>query len=245
MKYKFGLLGLLVIIGFTAGMQKASSVNKSSHYFFDKESWQKVVPENFKRDKNPAFEYVKDNPNLPRVLLIGDSISIQYTKAVRELLKDKANVYRVTANASNTTFTLKNIDTWLGDVKWDVIHFNLGLHDLLIGPDVNTYGRNMQKLIDKMKATGATLIWATTTPIPQGVTYRKPGQEIPYNAKAMEVINKNGIHVDDLSFTLQRQKVVQKPADVHLTPFGGEILGGEVACHILMVLQERTENSTK
>ena len=175
-------------------------------------------------------------------MLIGDSISIQYTKAVRELLKDKANVYRVPANASNTTFTLKNIDTWLGDVKWDVIHFNWGLHDLLIGPDVNTYGENMQKLIDKMKATGATLIWATTTPIPQGVTYRKPGQEILYNAKAMEVINKNGIHVDDLySFTLQRQKVAQKPADVHLTPFGVEILGGEVACHILMELQERQE----
>ena len=51
MKYKFGLLGLLVIIGFTAGVQKVSSANKPSHYFFDKESWQKAVPEEFKKIK--------------------------------------------------------------------------------------------------------------------------------------------------------------------------------------------------
>lgn len=32
---------------------------------------------------DPAFDPVKDDPNLPRVLLIGDSISIGYTVPVR------------------------------------------------------------------------------------------------------------------------------------------------------------------
>ena len=41
---------------------------------------------------NPAFRETQDVPGLPRILLIGDSISIGYTEPVREALKDKANV---------------------------------------------------------------------------------------------------------------------------------------------------------
>jgi acyl-CoA thioesterase-1 len=215
---------------------------KSSHYIFNQQDWGKMVtPDSLK--KISAFEYVKDNPDLPRVLLIGDSISIQYTTTVRELLKDKANVYRIPTNGSNTTFTLENIDKWLGDVRWDVIHFNWGLHDLLKGPAVEAYGENLQKLIDKMKATGATLIWASTTPVPSGCPHRKlPMAELSYNGKAMEIVGKNRIRINDLhSFCLPRLKVVQRPNDVHLTSFGAKIMGGEVACHILIVLQERTE----
>jgi hypothetical protein len=66
---------------------------------------------------------------LPRVLLIGDSISMGYTLDVRELLKGKANVHRIPTNGGPTTNGLKNIKAWLGDSKWDVIHFNWGLHD--------------------------------------------------------------------------------------------------------------------
>ena len=35
-----------------------------------------------------------DDPTLPRVLIIGDSISIGYTPRVRRLLEGKANVHR-------------------------------------------------------------------------------------------------------------------------------------------------------
>ena len=79
---------------------------------------------------NPAMEKIQDNPRLPRVLLIGDSISIGYTLPVRELLKGKANVHRIPANGGPTINGLKNLDSWLGNSKWDVIHFNWGLHDL-------------------------------------------------------------------------------------------------------------------
>src|SRR5512137_1049512 len=84
---------------------------------------------------NPAFAKVEDVPGLPRVLLIGDSISIGYTVAVRDLLKAKANVHRIPVNGASTLNGLKNLDTWLGTSKWDVIHFNWGLHDLkYLGP---------------------------------------------------------------------------------------------------------------
>ena len=88
-----------------------------------------------RRAPNPAMAPVEDVAGLPRVLLIGDSISIGYTVPVRELLKGKANVHRPLTNCGPTTNGLAGIDKWLGDGKWDVIHFNWGLHDLkYLGP---------------------------------------------------------------------------------------------------------------
>src|SRR5688572_24526778 len=79
---------------------------------------------------HPAMVPIKDDPKLPRVLLIGDSISIGYTVPARKELEGKANVHRIPTNGGPTTNGLKNIDAWLGKGKWDVIHFNWGLHDL-------------------------------------------------------------------------------------------------------------------
>src|SRR5262245_27701093 len=73
---------------------------------------------------------IEDKPGLPRVLLIGDSISIGYTLPARKALDGKANVHRISANAGTSAKTLKNLDKWLGNGKWDVIHINVGLHDI-------------------------------------------------------------------------------------------------------------------
>src|SRR5262245_41201760 len=80
---------------------------------------------------NPAYAQIEDVAGLPRVLLIGDSISIGYTLDVREELKGKANVHRPATNCGPTTSGVRGIDQWLkvgaGSGKWDVIHFNFGL----------------------------------------------------------------------------------------------------------------------
>jgi len=81
---------------------------------------------------NPAMRPIEDIPALPRVLLIGDSISIGYTVPVRELLKGAANVHRIPENGGPTTRGLERLDAWLGTNHWDVIHFNWGLHDLKV-----------------------------------------------------------------------------------------------------------------
>src|SRR5881396_740319 len=80
--------------------------------------------------QSPAFAPVIDQPGLARVLLIGDSISIGYTATVRKELAGKANVHRIPENGADTANGLKKIDAWLGNSRWDVIHFNWGLHDL-------------------------------------------------------------------------------------------------------------------
>jgi len=62
--------------------------------------------------ENNAMAPVADVPGLPRVLLIGDSISIGYTLQVRELLQRKANVHRPPVNCQTTKVGLASSGTW-------------------------------------------------------------------------------------------------------------------------------------
>ena len=80
--------------------------------------------------RRPEFEPISDNRSLPRVLVIGDSISIGYTLPLREALQGVANVHRPPENCQHTWRGLEAIDDWLGAGNWDLIHFNWGLHDL-------------------------------------------------------------------------------------------------------------------
>ena len=72
-----------------------------------------------------AQKHAKADPNLPNVLIIGDSISIGYTGAVSSKLAGKANVIHNPSNAEGTKLGLEKLKEWLGDTKWDVIHFKL------------------------------------------------------------------------------------------------------------------------
>jgi lysophospholipase L1-like esterase len=192
-----------------------------------------------------ALAPVSDAAGLPRVLLIGDSISIGYTLQVREKLQGKANVHRIPMNGGATEVGLAKIDDWLGEGKWDVIHFNFGLHDAKYASATeqrasrDEYVANLQKLIDRMRATGAKLIFATTTPIPEKLEYGKAEgtrmfDGIPErNVLAVDLMNKNGVAVNDLySLVLPVRETACRPGDVHFTPEGYELLAGAVAASV-------------
>lgn len=191
--------------------------------------------------KDPAFEPVTDDPKLPRILLIGDSISIGYTAPVRNLLKGKANVHRIPANGGPTPNGLAHLKKWLDDGKWDVIHFNWGLHDLKIMSDgerqvpPEAYEKNLRELARRLQATGAKLIWASTTPVPQGkLNPPRANADVPaYNGIAKKIMEKNQIPVDDLySLTLPQLSKIQRPENVHFTSEGSEVLAKQVAASI-------------
>ena len=193
---------------------------------------------------------------LPDVLLLGDSISIGYTLEVRRLLRGRANVFRPMQangkrpdNCGDTTIGLKNLDRWLGDRRWRVIHFNWGLWDLCyrnpasksqgnrdkVNGKLSTtpadYERQLDQLVTRLKATGATLIWASTTRVPEGEPGRFPGDDAKYNAIAARVMARHGVAVNDLhalssSFA---PDLFVKPGDVHFTPKGSQRLAAQVA----------------
>ena len=198
---------------------------------------------------------IEDVAGLPRVLLIGDSISIGYTLPVRALMKGKANVHRPQVNCGPTTTGLKSIDQWLGDKKWDVIHFNWGLHDLkYMGPSNGNladpkapgshqqvppaeYEKNLRALVERLKKTGAKLIWCSTTPVPEGSAGRVLDDAVKYNAIAAKVMDDNQIPTDDLyTFAKARLKEIQLPANVHFSPEGSAALAQQVVDSISATL---------
>ena len=110
-----------------------------------------------------------------RVLIIGDSISIGYFEPAKQLLAGRAEVYHNAGNAGHTRNGLAQLDTWLGDTPWDVIHFNHGLHDLkyvdakgtLVPPDqgtqvmsVDEYARNLEQIVNAVLLASAPQDWA-------------------------------------------------------------------------------------
>lgn len=193
---------------------------------------------------NPAFAPIIDDPKLPRVLLIGDSISIGYTLPTRKLLAGKANVHRIPENGGPTSNGRKKLKTWLGDGKWDVIHFNWGLHDLKRGGDKfqvppEQYERNLRELVKTLKGTGAKLIWASTTPVPEAKVNppRRDADVVAYNALAKKIMQENDVAIDDLyAFAQPRLKELQLPANVHFTAKGSQALAERVAASIAKAL---------
>lgn len=198
----------------------------------------------------PVFPDSKDNPKLPRVLIMGDSISMYYTPEVRQLLSGKANVYRIPDNGKSTLYALKNIEYWLGDGHWAVIYFNFGLHDIAIVPTgthqvpINTYDRNLRQLVKRLQATGAKLIWASTTPVPEGSRNRREEDVRAYNEVAKRIMEENHIPIDDLhAFVASRAGKAagwdwQLPSNVHFRPKGCVELGTEVAKNIVVALSK-------
>lgn len=201
----------------------------------------------------PGLAFFNSTEEQPKVLLIGDSISIGYLPFVQELMEGKALVDRIPLNANGkpencqgTTNGMANIDRWLGDTKWDVIHFNFGLHDIKhVNPDtgknsndpndpqqasLKQYRKNLKEIVRKFKASGAKLIFASTTPYPEGTKpYRAAGDVAKYNRVARKIMKKNKIAINDLhAFVLPRMEALQRPVNVHFTADGSKQLAEQV-----------------
>lgn len=194
---------------------------------------------------SPAMEPVQDVAGLPRVLLIGDSISIGYTLPVRKALEGKANVHRIPTNGGPTKNGTANLAKWLGTSKWDVIHFNFGLHDLRHMEDGKRqvepadYEANLRTIVAALKKTGAKVVFATTTPVPEGklTPPRTFGDVAVYNGIARKVMEENGVAVNDLNAAITPTlKQHQNPNDVHFNAAGSESLGQTVAKAVLGAL---------
>ena len=198
-------------------------------------------------------EYTEPEP--ANVLIIGDSISIGYFKPVREMLSGRAIAQHNAGNAAHTGYGLAKLDEWLGDTKWDVIHFNHGLHDLKYVDEngknatveagkqqipIDQYEKNLDELVIRLKKTGAKLIFANTTPVPDGTGIRVKGDAKIYNLAAERVMKKHDIPVNDLySFSMARLEEIQRPANVHFTPEGSRLLAEQVTKCIIKALDEQ------
>ena len=168
-----------------------------------------------------------DGPNLPLVLLIGDSITVRYAAEVGTALKGKAYVSLLgTSKAVGDPALLDEIKLVLRQNVYSVIHFNYGLHG-----DVKGYREGFPEVIATIKryAPSAKLIWATTTPCMQkdGGPDKRVQEK---NVIAAEHIAKAGIAVDDLySLIANHPAPLWDGGHVHYTAEGTAIQSKQVA----------------
>jgi len=206
---------------------------------------------------------VTANAPLPKVLIIGDSISNGFTPHVAKILEGKAAITHNPGNAQHTGTGLIKLTAWLGDKDWTVIHFNWGLHDLCyrspgskkkarrdkINGTVTTtlkqYEKNLDQLVSRLKKTGAFLIWANTTVVPDGEGGRVLGDDERYNEAAARVMKKHGITINDIhGLTKEFPPTLFKgPGNVHYTQEGYKKIAQQVAEAIKLALSPTLEKA--
>lgn len=140
---------------------------------------------------------------LPRVLLIGDSITGGYGPKVADALKGKASVARLTTSKSiGDPALLAEVALVLGQCRFETVHFNNGLHGW--GYSEEEYQQHFPALVATIRqhAPQAKLIWATITPMRQAgkldVIAEGTKRVQARNKLAEEIVAREKIAVDDL-----------------------------------------------
>ncbi|HVK09260.1 MAG TPA: SGNH/GDSL hydrolase family protein [Gemmataceae bacterium] len=174
---------------------------------------------------------VKD---LPRVLLIGDSITRGYYGGVEERLKGKAVVARLTTSKSlGDPAFLDEVRLVLGQAAFDVVHFNNGLHGW--GYTEERYAAALPELLATLRkgAPGAKLIWATTTPVREpnklDTVSTRTDRVKARNKLAADMMAKEKIPTNDLFALVTDKPDLYGKDGTHFNPRGTEVQAEQVA----------------
>lgn len=194
----------------------------------------------------PAPLLAQEKTELPRVVLLGDSIRIGYAPLVAKKLEGVAVVVHPgTENCADTPTTLKGLDRWLADVKPAVVHFNCGLHDLKLDKKTKVhqvpqeqYAANLKVIVERLRKATPNVVFADTTPIlddrhaARKAAFDRLDKDVAaYNETAAAVMRELGVPVNDLNRILRdggADTLLGKDG-THYTPAGYERLADAVA----------------
>lgn len=167
-------------------------------------------------------------PSKPKVLIIGDSISLGYAPFVVAQLKD-FDVRHSSENAETTRNGIERLANWLRGGPWSMIVFNFGLHDMNARVSPEQHADNLRQIVRRLKKTGARLMFVSTTPVPVTIVSYGPEQMVGYRNAARAVMAEARIPV------LELPEAEQKVGDVHFTAHGYATLADAVAAGIRSV----------
>ena len=179
-----------------------------------------------------------DDTTLPRVLLIGDSISCGYSAIVTKLLEGKVHVDRLgTSRSINDPVLLKETVMMLAEYPYAAVHFNNGLHGFHL--DAPAYAAALGRYLALIRehAGDARLIWASSTPITVNGdvnTLNESNQVVTArNAVAAEVMGQAGVPVNDLYSVVLGKPELRSNDGYHYNGQGYDVLGKAVADAVL------------
>jgi lysophospholipase L1-like esterase len=197
----------------------------------------------------PVGQSDSEEPKMPKVVLLGDSIRLGYAAVVEKELAGKVAIVSPKANGGDSSNLLKNLDAWVIREQPALVHFNCGIHDTKKSKAKGTfqvppehYEANLRKIVERIrKETKATVLFATTTPIlderaAKGRT--KADYELlnasveQYNRIAHKVMDDLKVPVNDLHALFADAETrgrLMSSDGVHFTTDGRALLGKAVA----------------
>lgn len=203
-----------------------------------------------------AWLKAAEQPDLMKVMLVGDSIRMRLNNATgyalhayRHLL-GKVNLIHIPHNCGGTRGLLRDMEEWLS-AKPNLIHVNAGLHDLALSrsgkapkgyQDIPTYQSNLKTIFSMMSNARACVIWALNTPVDDEwhrlgdrSLLRNNADVVEYNQASAAVAREFGLPVNDLYTPLVEAGVrkVLLPDGVHLSHLGSTIAGRATAEAVL------------
>jgi len=193
-----------------------------------------------------SLPYQKETPGLPRILLLGDSISRGIWVRTQALFSPLgiANIQGAPVNCGGFALYNSSLSTWLGDCSWDLVQFNVGMHfypNQHHGTWQAEYASEIKKIVERIKehSPRTKIVFASTTPSPKDSAatfpnetscknfnlFHKEGVVPTLNEFASSLTKELGIYYND------RYSVIhpvlgdyQKPCDVHYTDEGYDLM---------------------
>jgi lysophospholipase L1-like esterase len=172
--------------------------------------------------------------DLPRVLLIGDSITKGYFGEVEKRLAGKACCARLTTSKCvSDPFFPDEVQLLLKQYKFAAIHVNNGLHGW--GYTEEQYRDGLLRLMNTFQkhAGDAKIIWATTTPVRERDNLQQISERtervIARNQIAAEIMKEHDIPTNDLYGLVEQHPDWHSGDGVHFNGKGREAQGAAVA----------------
>ena len=186
--------------------------------------------ENTEWSTSYAYHLTDANKDLPRVLLVGDSICQGYQSKVRSKIEGSANVtYWASSYCVTSPGYLRLLAFYLDEAKYDVIHFNNGLHSC--ETPVADYEKSYRAALELVKAKqpGARIVWASSTPL-NTANAAKAEKVVRLNAAARRAASSvGGIGENDLFALMNPLDRATYWVDMHhYTSDGYELLASQI-----------------
>ena len=195
-------------------------------------------------------------PDLPKVVLVGDSIRLGYAPKVAERLSGKAIVISPPENGGDSANVLVHLDEWVLRQKPDIVHLNCGLHDLKQFKtdghhqvELDRYKENLRRIVARIReGSDAALVFADTTPIvdkrhaKRGAEFDRSEADVQrYNTAAIAIMGELGVPVHDVHWVVEQgnPETMLGPDGTHYTAAGSDRLAEAVADCVLRQLTVR------
>jgi beta-glucosidase len=182
------------------------------------------------------------DPQLPNILLLGDSITRAYFPQVAKRFAGKANVYLFATSCSSgdPRLTTQLHLYFQTAPSFRVIHFNNGMH----GWDYSepTFAAGLPGLVRELQkeSPNSRLVWATITPVRKDNSLGATNARIDArNAAALALMDHDGIPIDDQHALMQAHQDLHLD-DVHFNDKGSELQGDQAATTIEAALPAST-----